>query len=98
MGDRESSYVLAYTIYCKQTIFSTFLFFLQIPSSGATVCTSFCTLYPEIYPEILSEKVKISFNPSFVLYNKAVSVWKPEETLPLGRPRRRWEDNIKMDL
>ena len=22
----------------------------------------------------------------------------PEEKRPLGRPRRRWEDNIKMDL
>jgi hypothetical protein len=25
-------------------------------------------------------------------------VEKPEEKRPLGRPRRRWEDNIKMDL
>ena len=23
---------------------------------------------------------------------------KPEAKRPLGRPRRRWEDNIKMDL
>jgi hypothetical protein len=23
---------------------------------------------------------------------------KPERRRPLGRPRRRWEDNIKMDL
>ena len=23
---------------------------------------------------------------------------KPEEKRPLGRPRSRWEDNIKMDL
>jgi hypothetical protein len=27
-----------------------------------------------------------------------VLVWKPEGTRTLGRPRRRWEDNIKMDL
>jgi len=27
-----------------------------------------------------------------------VLVEKPEEKRPLGRPRRRWEDNIKMDL
>jgi len=27
-----------------------------------------------------------------------VFVWKPEEKRPLGRRRRRWEDNIKMDL
>jgi len=25
-------------------------------------------------------------------------VGKPEVKTPLGRPRRRWEDNIKMDL
>jgi hypothetical protein len=27
-----------------------------------------------------------------------VLVGKPEVTRPLGRPRRRWEDNIKRDL
>jgi hypothetical protein len=27
-----------------------------------------------------------------------VLVGRPEERRPLGRPRRRWEDNIKMDL
>jgi hypothetical protein len=27
-----------------------------------------------------------------------VLVGKPVGTRPLGRPRRRWEDNIKMDL
>ena len=27
-----------------------------------------------------------------------VLVGKSEEKKPLGRPRRRWEDNIKMDL
>jgi hypothetical protein len=27
-----------------------------------------------------------------------VLVGRPEGTRPLGRPRRRWEDNIKMDL
>jgi hypothetical protein len=27
-----------------------------------------------------------------------VLVWKPEGRRPLGRTRRRWEDNIKMDL
>jgi hypothetical protein len=25
-------------------------------------------------------------------------VWKPGVKRPLGRPRRRWKDNIKMDL
>ena len=27
-----------------------------------------------------------------------VLVWKPERKRPLGRPRRKWEDNIKMGL
>jgi hypothetical protein len=27
-----------------------------------------------------------------------MSVGKPERKGPLGRPRRRWEDNIRMDL
>ena len=27
-----------------------------------------------------------------------ILVWKPEGKRPLGRPRLRWEDNIKMDL
>jgi hypothetical protein len=25
-------------------------------------------------------------------------IGRPEGKIPLGRPRRRWEDNIKMDL
>ena len=29
---------------------------------------------------------------------RKVLVRKPEGKRPLGRPRRRWEDNIKMDL
>ena len=31
-------------------------------------------------------------------YVHKVLVGKPEGKRPLGRPRRRWEDNIKMDL
>jgi transcription termination factor 2 len=27
-----------------------------------------------------------------------VSVGKPEGKIPLGRPKRRWKDNIKLDL
>jgi hypothetical protein len=28
----------------------------------------------------------------------SVLVWKPEGKRPLGRPRRRWEGDVKMDL
>jgi hypothetical protein len=27
-----------------------------------------------------------------------ISVGRPEGNIPLGRPRHRWKDNIKMDL
>ena len=27
-----------------------------------------------------------------------VVMWKPEGKISIGRPRRRWEDNMKMDL
>jgi hypothetical protein len=33
----------------------------------------------------------------YVRYNR-ILVGKPEGKRPLGRPRRRWVDNIKMDL
>jgi hypothetical protein len=32
----------------------------------------------------------------YMVYN--VLVEKPEGKRPLGRPRRRWKDNIRMDL
>jgi len=32
-----------------------------------------------------------------VVYHR-VLVWKPEGSRPLGRSRRRWKDNIKIDL
>ena len=38
---------------------------------------------------------------AFMVYRRGVYkvlVEKPEGKRPLGRPRRRWEDNIKMDL
>jgi hypothetical protein len=34
----------------------------------------------------------------FLLYNLYVRVGKPEGRRPLGRPRRRWVDNIKTDV
>jgi hypothetical protein len=32
------------------------------------------------------------------LWDIRVLVGKPEGKRPLGRPRRRWEDNVRMDL
>jgi hypothetical protein len=39
-----------------------------------------------------------SFSDSVLESNQRVFVEKPEEKRPLGRPRRRWEDNIKINL
>ena len=27
-----------------------------------------------------------------------ISIWEPDGKRPLGRPRRRWEDNVKMEF
>jgi hypothetical protein len=27
-----------------------------------------------------------------------ISIWRPQGKRPLGRPRHRWEDNIKINL
>ena len=35
---------------------------------------------------------------TFGAIQKRVLLGKPEEKRPLGRTRRRWEDNIKMDF
>jgi hypothetical protein len=35
--------------------------------------------------------------PTVSIIDDRVLVGKPEGRRPLGRPRRRWEDNIKMD-
>ena len=39
----------------------------------------------------------LSCNPGSV-YSAVTGISLYEEQRPLGRPRRRWEDNIKMDL
>jgi hypothetical protein len=36
--------------------------------------------------------------PSFMLLEYMILVGKPEGKRPLGRPRCRWVDNIKIDL
>jgi hypothetical protein len=39
---------------------------------------------------------QLTWNLRITLYRALVG--EPEGSRPLGRPRRRWEDNIKMDL
>jgi hypothetical protein len=41
-------------------------------------------------------KAEVSFRKIYRVYR--VLVGRPEGKRPLGRPRRRWEENIKLDL
>jgi hypothetical protein len=61
-----------------------------------------CDLYslPDIIKEIKSRRMKWAGRVAHVREERIayrVLVGKPEEKIPLGRPRHTWEDNIKMD-
>jgi hypothetical protein len=48
---------------------------------------------------IFYEKLSVDLHFCFVIqFYDRVLLGKPEGRRPLGRPRRRWKDNIKMDL
>ena len=56
---------------------------------------------PNIVRDIKSRKMRWAGHVARTRKRRGVYrdlVWKPEGKRPLGRPRRRWEDNIKMDL
>jgi hypothetical protein len=56
---------------------------------------------PTIVPVIKSRRVKWAGHVAHMGEGKGVykfSVGKPERKRPMGRPRRRWEDKISMDL
>jgi hypothetical protein len=47
---------------------------------------------------LLIDHFQFISHPIIASYIKQTLVGKPEGKRPLGRPRRRWVDNIKMDL
>jgi hypothetical protein len=56
---------------------------------------------PNIIRMIKSRRMKWTENVACMGENRnacKILVGKPEGKRPIGRPRRRWEDNIKMDL
>jgi len=56
-------------------------------------------LFPTFYLNL--QKIHINFNNLIIIIiiiMYMVLVGKPEGKRPLGRPRRRWVDNIKMDF
>jgi hypothetical protein len=46
---------------------------------------------------VIKEKMRFSGHVAR-MGKRCIQVGRPEGRRPLGRPRRRWEDNIKMDL
>jgi len=51
--------------------------------------------------QVLNRSVRVMKVPNLLLstdIENSSLKYKPEGKRPLGRPRRRWEDNIKMDL
>ena len=60
-----------------------------------------CTPEPNIVRVIKSRRMRLTGHVARVGERKGVYkvlVGKHEGKRPLGRPRRRWEDNIRMDL
>jgi len=47
---------------------------------------------------ILGQPISFAFKSVGNSFSYNILVGKPEGKRPLGRPRHRWEDNIRMDL
>ena len=64
--------------------------------------TYFDILYNSYFVRVIkSKRMRKTGHVAFMGKRRGVYrilVGKPEGKRPLGRPRRRWEDNIKMDL
>jgi hypothetical protein len=58
-------------------------------------------LYPDIIRQIKSRRMRLAGHMARMGEERKVHkvlMGKPEGKRPLGRPRRRWEDGIRMDL
>jgi hypothetical protein len=55
---------------------------------------------PNIIRVIISKRIKWAVNVAHTreVRNRGILIGKPEGKRPLGRPKRRWEDNIRLDL
>jgi hypothetical protein len=60
-----------------------------------------CTHPPDIIMQVKSRRMRWAENVARMAEDRKVYrvlVGKPEGKRPLGRPRRRWEDGVRMDL
>ena len=67
----------------------------------AVDCVSDLYSLPNIVRVVKSRRMRWAGHVARMVEDRGVHrvlVGKPEGKRPLGRPRRRWEDNIKMDL
>ena len=56
---------------------------------------------PNIIRDLKSRRLRRAGHAAYMEQSRnayRVLVWKPDLKRPLERPRRRWEDNIKMEL
>jgi hypothetical protein len=53
---------------------------------------------PNIVRVVKSRRIRWAGHVARIREERGVLMGKPEGRRPLERPRRRWEDNIKMDL
>ena len=64
--------------------------------SGATVRLNYSTL--RVNNSVRTPHNHANTRVGYVIIYKVLGGGEPEGKRPLGKPRRRWEDNIKMDL
>jgi hypothetical protein len=72
------------------------LYSVEISNSAVITCSS------QSYVQVVNKSNSPIHTPSTVVHENVTLyktlVGKPEENRPIGRPRRGWEDDIKMDL
>ncbi|KAJ4432464.1 hypothetical protein ANN_21083 [Periplaneta americana] len=74
---------------------------MKLQENGESYTTQNCKHSPDIIGNIKSRRLRWAGHVARMGEPRnaySVLVGKPEGKRPLGRPRRRWEDNIKMDL
>jgi hypothetical protein len=73
----------------------------NIDNFTQTLCSVFVLVSPDIIRQVKSRRMRWAGHVARMGEERKVYkvlVGKPQEKRPLGRPRRRWEDGIRMDF